>query len=109
MARITVVIHAAQLAQLDEEAGALGVSRSEVLRRRLNDSEPLPVPEPITPTRESTLMKLEQAAAGGSVVAMATLARELRLGGALQAVKPKRGRVTVADLTADELGLRLVR
>jgi hypothetical protein len=112
MPRVTVVLDAERLACLDVEAQALGVSRSEVLRRRLDETEPLQAPAIVAPTRETTLMKLEKAAAAGSVVAMATLARELRLGGPLEApVRRRRGRVTVEDLTPDELeaGLRLVR
>jgi hypothetical protein len=112
MARVTVVLDAEQLAQLDAEAAALGISRSAALRRHLDETEPLQAPELVTPTRETTLAKLEQAAANGSVTAMTALARELRLGGPLEApVRRRRGRVTVADLTPDELqaGLRLVR
>jgi hypothetical protein len=105
MARVTVVLDAEQLAELDAEAKALGISRSAALRRHLDETGPL------TPTRETTLAKLEQAAAKGSVTAMTALARELRLGGPLEtSMRPRRGRVTVDDLTPDELqaGLRLV-
>jgi hypothetical protein len=112
MARVSVVLDAEQLAQLDAEATALGISRSAALRRHLDGTQPLQTPELVTPTRETTLAKLEQAAANGSVTAMTALARELRLGGPMEtSAHRRRGRVTVADLTADELqaGLRLVR
>jgi hypothetical protein len=112
MARVTVMLDGEQLARLDAEATALRISRSAVLRRHLDGSRPLPTPEVVTPTRETTLAKLELAAANGSVTAMTALARELRLGGPLETpLGRQRGRVTVADLTPDELqgDLRLVR
>ena len=106
MPRVTVILDPEQLAELDEEAGALGVSRSEALRRHLDLAEPLPVPEPTLPTREGTLLKLEQAAQGGSVVAMATLARELRLGAAEPVASP--AAVEEARRVDDLAALRLV-
>jgi hypothetical protein len=96
MPRVTVVIDAELLASLDAEAAMLGTSRSKVLRRRLSETEPRPVAELPAPTRETTLAKLEHAAARGNVAAMTTLARELRL---TQAEPPAEPPVQVDELT----------
>jgi hypothetical protein len=105
MPRITVVLAGEQLARLDAEAAVLGVSRSEALRRRLDETQSQSPRDPM-PTRGSTLLKLEKAAAGGSVTAMATLARELRLAVPLEAVS-RRERVSLDDLTDEELRMAL--
>src|SRR5262245_41014177 len=110
MRRVTVVLDDESLARLDGEARALGISRSKALRRRLEDVDvdPLHEPEASSPTRASTLAKLERAAAAGSVTAMVALERALRLAPLVEpgpTLKP--GPITVRDLTAAEL--RLVR
>jgi Ribbon-helix-helix protein, copG family len=109
--RVTVKFDAGEYAALEARAAELGVSRSAALRDALRDASAKGATSSAeTPTRESTLKKLERAAQDGSVVAMATLARELRLGGPLEPAAP-RGPVSIDELTEEELrlGLRAVR
>jgi Ribbon-helix-helix protein, copG family len=100
MPRVTVVLTDDQLARLDTDAAALGISRSEAIRRRLDDARPVKRPKVAPPTREATLLKLEKAAAAGSVVAMTTIMRELRLGGPTEPEPAVEQTAEVDELTA---------
>jgi hypothetical protein len=97
-----------EAAALDAAAAAARTTRAEILRRGLRNADQQPATQPIL-TRDEALQVLSDRARAGSVVAAATLLRELRLQ-PVELPKPtQRQRVTVADLTPAELGLRVVR
>jgi hypothetical protein len=97
-----------EVAALDAAAAAARTTRAEILRRGLRNTDQQPAPLPVL-TRDEALQVLSDRARAGSVVAAATLLRELRMQ-PVEVPKPsQRERVTVADLTAAELGLRVVR
>ncbi len=97
----------AEIARLDALAAERGTTRSGVLRGVL-DAAVEPTTKSTTtqpePSRARVLAQLADAAEAGSVQAMTTLARELRLGG--PPPTPKTGPVTPDELHA---GLRAVR
>jgi hypothetical protein len=97
--------------QLSAQAAALGKTRSAFVRDALRKAAEHETTVPSTVTRTDALGLLASAVEEGSVTAMVALERALRLQPVEAPVHRRRGRVTVADLTPDELqaGLRLVR
>lgn len=97
----------AEIARLDAMASERGTTRSGVLRGVL-DAAVEPTTKSTTtrpaPSRARVLAQLADAAEAGSVQAMTTLARELRLGGPV--ALPKAGPVTPEELRRE---LRAVR
>jgi hypothetical protein len=107
---VKVRMTADQLERLDELARERGQTRSAVLRGVLDHAGPKPVgadrtvlspTTEVPPDRAWVLGKLAEAAAGGSVVAMTTLARELRLGGVPESLPV--GPVSLASVPWGEL------
>src|SRR3954447_22359421 len=102
---IKVRLTADELAHVDGAVGRLAGSRSGVLRaaaiQQLRGAGQ-------APSRERALAKLAEAAEEGNGNAAGLLARELRLGGELNAPAVKPGRVRLEDIPPGGL-LRAVR
>jgi hypothetical protein len=92
-----------ELARLDAAAAAAGETRGRFARRLLvADGKPVSGP----PSLEEAIGLLAEAARNGSVTAMASLTRELRLGGQPPEPEPVRsGPVRLEDLAPGELGV----
>jgi sugar (pentulose or hexulose) kinase len=89
-------------ARLDRLASARGLTRSELVRRLLAEAEGAPAI--VRPSRSEALALLAEQARAGSVPAMISLERALRLGGEPAVRAPvKAGPVRLEELTSEEL------
>jgi hypothetical protein len=95
--RIQVKLSDAELHSLEARVGATGGTKADVMRSALEMPGPVAAEFLEVPSRERALALLAGAAEQGSVTAMASLERALRLGGEPPQA-PRTGPVTPEEL-----------